>query len=80
MPLPESQCNAELFCRSAALPCPSGTSEESQKAKVKTQKSKGRFALQLLYGKCRREVGGSLVKMFTQAVLFPVEFLENFWI
>ena len=57
---------------------PSKQSQEERQQR-KSQK-KGRFALQLLYGKCRRWVGGSLVKMFTQAVLVPVEFLENFWI
>ena len=40
MSLPESKYSADLFCRSVAFPCPSGTSEESQKAKVKMQKSK----------------------------------------
>jgi hypothetical protein len=45
MSLPESKCSADLICRSAAFPCPSGTSEESQKAKVKTQKAKVRIGL-----------------------------------
>jgi len=43
----ESHCSADRFCRSAAFPCPSGTSEESQKAKVKRQKSKARTRLPL---------------------------------
>ena len=64
MSLPESKCSADLFCRSAAFPCPSGTSEESQKAKVKTQKSKVRTGLCLrlllsgsgnLHGKARKK-------------------------
>ena len=45
MSLPESGCSADLFCRSGGFPWQSGTSEESQKAKVKTQKAKVRTRL-----------------------------------
>jgi hypothetical protein len=40
MSLAERKRSTDMFCRSAAFPCPSGTSEESQKAEVKTQKSR----------------------------------------
>ncbi len=45
MSLAESKRSADLFCKPAGFPCPSGTSEESQKAKVKTQKEKVRTGL-----------------------------------
>ena len=45
MSLAESKCSADLFCSSAAFACQWGTSEESQKAKVKTQKAKVRTGL-----------------------------------
>ena len=74
MSLAERKRSTDMFCRSAAFPCPSGTSEESQKAEVKTQKSRVGTGLRERLSRRGREIcmGKHARKDVAQGSLFSL--------